>query len=175
MAVLFSIDTGRLGKVGSKKPASHTHTLTYGSQKGGTCFVRESLYCCSQVQWVQTLSRGLKAKPSLFCGIGPLMTTTTTLEFISAQSPHSMKGLLVGVYFVIQGFIQLLGITAILPLSITQPWTSPVVSCGFVYFFFILLTRLIGLLLFIVTAKKYKYRERRPNFFGHLVCASTGE
>ena len=36
--------------------------------------------------------------PSLFLGTGPLLITTTTLEFISAQSPHSMKGLLVGVF-----------------------------------------------------------------------------
>ena len=37
--------------------------------------------------------------PSIFLGPGPLLITTTTLEFISAQSPQSMKGLLVGVFF----------------------------------------------------------------------------
>ena len=41
--------------------------------------------------------------PSLFLSIGPLLVTATTLEFISAQSPHSMKGLLVGIFFAIQG------------------------------------------------------------------------
>ena len=56
--------------------------------------------------------------PSVFLGVGPLLVTTTTLEFISAQSPHSMKGLLIGVFFAIQAFFQLLGITAILPLPI---------------------------------------------------------
>ena len=101
--------------------------------------------------------------PSVFLGIGPLLITTTTLEFISAQSPHSMKGLLVGVSFAIQGFFQLLGIIVILPFSLTQPWPKKlpsVVSCGFVYFLIILSTGLLGFVLFIIAAKKYKYRER---------------
>ena len=38
--------------------------------------------------------------PNLLLGIGPLMVITTTFEFISALSPQSMKGLLVGVFFV---------------------------------------------------------------------------
>ena len=33
--------------------------------------------------------------PTLLLGIGPLMVITKTFEFISAQSPQSMKGLLV--------------------------------------------------------------------------------
>jgi hypothetical protein len=37
--------------------------------------------------------------PSIFLGIGPLIVTTSTLEFISAQSPHSMKGLLVDIFY----------------------------------------------------------------------------
>ena len=36
---------------------------------------------------------------SILLGIGQLIVTTSTLEFISAQSPHSMKGLLVGIIF----------------------------------------------------------------------------
>ena len=74
--------------------------------------------------------------PSVFFGIGPLLITTTPLEFISTQSPHSMKDLLVSVYFAIQGFIQLLEIVAVLPVSLTQPWTQrlpSVISCGSVY------------------------------------------
>ena len=106
--------------------------------------------------------------PSLFLGIGPLLITTTTLEFISAQSPQSMKGLLVGVFFAIQGIFQLIGITAILPISLTQPWplTLPsIISCCSVYLGFILLTGLLGFVLFIFAATKYKYRERDDILF----------
>ena len=101
--------------------------------------------------------------PSVFLGIGPLLVTTTTFEFISAQSPHSMKGLLVGVFFAIQGFFQLLGIIAVLPFSLTEPWTQTlpsVISCGFSYLLFVFITGLLGLVLFCVAAKKYRYRER---------------
>ena len=106
--------------------------------------------------------------PSLFLGIGPLLITTTTLEFISAQSPHSMKGLLVGVFFAIQGIFQLIGIATILPVSLTQPWprTLPsLVSCCSVYLSFILLMGLLGFVLFLFAAKKYKYRERDDILF----------
>ena len=41
---------------------------------------------------------------SILLSIGPQLVSTTTLEFISAQSPHSMKGLLVGLFFALQGF-----------------------------------------------------------------------
>ena len=106
--------------------------------------------------------------PSLFLGTGPLITTTTTLEFISAQSPQSMKGLLVGVFFAIQGICQLIGITAILPVSLTQPWplTYPsVISCCSVYLGFLLLMGVIGFVLFVFAANKYKYRERDDVLF----------
>ena len=36
--------------------------------------------------------------PNLLLRIDPLLVITTTLEFISAQSPQSMKGFLVGVF-----------------------------------------------------------------------------
>ena len=107
--------------------------------------------------------------PSVLLGIGPLLTTTTILEFISAQSPYSMKGLLIGVSFAIQGFFQLLGIIAVLPLSLTQPWSRmlpPFASCGFVYLLFVLVIGLLGFVLLICAAKKYKYRQRDDiNFY----------
>ena len=106
--------------------------------------------------------------PSVFLGIGPLLITATTLEFISAQSPHSMKGLLVGVSFAIQGFFQLIGYLVILPLSLTQPWIqagTPVVNCEFAYFLFTSVVGLVGLTLFSIAAKKYKYRKRDDENF----------
>ena len=114
------------------------------------------------------MSSSVFVAPSLFLGIGPLLITTTTLEFISAQSPQSMKGLLVGVFFAIQGIFQLIGITGILPVSLTQPWPldlPSVLSCCSVYLSFILLMGLFSFVLFIFAAKKYKYRERDDILF----------
>ena len=104
--------------------------------------------------------------PSLLLGIGPLLVVATALEFISAQSPQSVKGLLVGVFFAIRGLFQFLNSIVIIPLSLKQPWACrkmiehpPVTNCGFVYLVLTSVTGLIGLILFSVAAKRYKYRQ----------------
>ena len=109
---------------------------------------------------------------SLIFAIGPPIIKATTLEFISAQSPHQMKGLLVGVSFAIQGFFQLCGHLTVLPLSLTHPWVnervSPVISCGSSYLLFTGLVGLTGLILFSIMARKYKYRERDDEKFSQM-------
>ena len=116
---------------------------------------------------------GVLLVPSLFLQTGPLLVIATVLEFISAQSPQSMKGLLVGVFFAIRGLFQFLNSIAIIPLSLTEhPWASgemlenpPVTNCGFVYLLFTCVAGLIGLVLFLAVARRYKYRERNEGLF----------
>ena len=110
--------------------------------------------------------------PNLFLGIGPLIVIATTLEFISAQSPQSMKGFLVGVFFAIRGLFQFLNTIIIIPLSLKKPWASremiehpPVINCGSVYLLVTSVTGLIGLILFSVAAKRYEYRRRDEGWF----------
>ena len=100
--------------------------------------------------------------PSILLGIGPLIVTSSTLEFISAQSAHSMKGLLVGIFFAIQGFFQLVGYILILPLSFNQHWTQmpTVVNCGLIHLFITSIIGLVAVILFIMTVKRYEYRKR---------------
>ena len=115
---------------------------------------------------------GVLIPPILLLGIGPMLVIATTLEFISAQSPQSMKGLLVGVFFAIRGLFHFLNSIIIIPLSLKQPWASremiehpPVTNCGFVYLALTSVTGLIGLILFSLAAKKYKYRTRDEGIF----------
>ena len=110
--------------------------------------------------------------PNLLLGIGPLIVVTTTYEFISAQSPQFMKGLIIGVFFAIRGLFQFLNSIIIVPLSLKHPWASgemlenpPVTNCGFVYLLFTCVVGLIGLILFSVAAKRYKYRRRDEGMF----------
>ena len=119
---------------------------------------------------------GVLVPPSLLLEIGPLLVVTTSLEFISAQSPQSMKGLLVGVFFAIRGLFQFLNSNVIIPLSLKQPWASremiehpPVTNCGFVYLVLTSVTGLIGLILFSLAAKRYKYRTRDEGMFHQQV------
>ena len=127
---------------------------------------RSFTYPYLNMHWVVLVS------PSLLLGVGPLLVIATTLEFISAQSRQSMKGLLVGVFFAIRGRFQFLNSIAIIPLSLKQPWASrkliehpPVTNCGFVYLVLTSVTGLIGLILFSMAAKRYKYRTRDEGVF----------
>ena len=100
---------------------------------------------------------------NLLLGIGPLIVITTSLEFISAQSPQSMKGFLIGIFFAVRGLFHFLNSIIIFPFSLNQPWVileSLAVSCGFIYLLLTCASGLIGLVLFSVAAKMYKYRER---------------
>ena len=101
--------------------------------------------------------------PNLLLGMGPLIAITTTYEFISAQSPQSMKGFIIGVFFAIRGLFHFLNSIIIILFSFKHPWASGdmlenplVTNCGFVYLLFTCVVGLIGLILFSVAAKKYK-------------------
>ena len=104
--------------------------------------------------------------PSIFLGIGPLIIIATTIEFISAQSPHSMKSLLIGVFFAIQGFSELIGYLITVPFFTMPYWKDKSgISCGSVYLLIISIVGLVGLISFSVAAMRYKYRKRDDENF----------
>ena len=77
-------------------------------------------------------------------------------EFICAQSPHSMKGVLIGILFAVKGLFQLIGVLGILlPFSFWQ--TFP--RAGLVYFLVNIVISVIGVVAFVVTARRYQYRQ----------------
>ena len=105
--------------------------------------------------------------PCLLLGLGPPLAMATTFEFISAQSPSSMKGLLVGVFISVKAFFQLISGVALIPFAYKHLWDSehirehpPVTSCGCGNLLFTCVTALIGLILLSVVTRRYKYRER---------------
>ena len=102
--------------------------------------------------------------PNFFLGIGPLIFLCSIFEFILAQSPHSMKGLLVGVFYMVKGLYTLISSITLIPISSDRIWSriehQPVINCGFVYFLFTFVVALVGLAVFSVVVKRYKYCER---------------
>ena len=89
----------------------------------------------------------------------------STFEFISAQSPHTMKGVLVGLLFAVRGFFQLIEALLLFPFSVKDIWNklvreTPQISCGFSYYLVTSIIALVGLVLFMIAARKYKYRKR---------------
>ena len=104
--------------------------------------------------------------PSLFLNLGFLLVQITAFEFISAQSPISMKGLLVGVYFAIKGVFQAISAVSVVPFALQRIWTDklsknpPVTNCAFGYYLFTITVAVVGLILFSVVVKRYRYRQR---------------
>ena len=101
---------------------------------------------------------------TVLIGIGPPLVTVTIFEFISAQSPHTMKGLLLGTYFAITGVYQFISSVALVPFISHKFQTNghqlPHTGCLFGYFLYICIIAFIGLVMFTVAAKCYRYRER---------------
>ena len=106
--------------------------------------------------------------PNLLCGIAFPLVDVTILEFISAQSPHTMKGLLLGVFYAFRGFFKLIGCTLVLPFARNSFWrdTTSITDCGFYYY---LLGTILGLICVATTfaaIKWYQYRVREDRPYG---------
>ena len=162
LGVVSLLITDVVGHALYKTTANHSLCVFQATLSHNKSLVYPSLH----MHW------GVLILPSILLGIGPLLVIATTLEFISAQSPQSMKGLLVGVFFAIRGLFQFLNSIIIIPLSLKKLWASkemierrPVTNCGFVYLLLTSVTGLIGLILFTLAAKRYKYRTRDEGMF----------
>ena len=86
------------------------------------------------------------------------------LEFITAQSPYRMRGMLIGTSYCIRGAFAF--ITALLILFFTlgykdHPLPAALsISCSTPLILAVISIALIGLVVFIVVARRYKCRER---------------
>jgi peptide/histidine transporter 3/4 len=112
---------------------------------------------------------GLLIIPNLLTGIGVPIVFTTILEFISAQSPHTMKGLLLGVYYAIRGFFIILGCGLVFPFAQKRFWgdcKGKVFNCGFYYYLMNGVYGVLCLSLFWLAAKWYQYRVREDRPYG---------
>ena len=100
---------------------------------------------------------------SILNAVGYMLFFIASYEFICAQSPHSMKGLLIGTFFAIKGVFQFIGVLAIyLPIA---RWSSETITSfphngGYIYYLINVVIALIGLIAFTITARRYQYRQR---------------
>ena len=104
--------------------------------------------------------------------IGYMLFYISTFEFICAQSPRFVKGVLICSFFAIKGAFRLLGdLVLYAPFTAWNvPYAFP--SCGFVYYLINTLLVLVGIVAFAIAAKKYQrqtpphYDEQYPNAEG---------
>ena len=99
---------------------------------------------------------------NVFSVLFQMLYFIASYEFICAQSPYCMKGLLFGCYYSMRGIFLLLAdiwyigwkYSHIEENSVTYP------SCGFWYYLFTTVMGAVGLVIFCLVAKWYKKRER---------------
>ena len=96
---------------------------------------------------------------SSFNAVGFMLLNIATFEFICAQSPHSMKGFLIGTFFAIKGIFQLIGVLAVLtPVTAWCKSHDKFPICGFIYYFLNIVILFIGIIAFTIIARRYQYR-----------------
>ena len=86
-----------------------------------------------------------------------MLIYTAMFEFICSQSPHSMKGLLIGVLYAIRGLYQLVATLLVLPFALS---TNKPINFGFWYYLMNIVIGVVALLVYMCVAKRYRYRER---------------
>ena len=97
---------------------------------------------------------------SVLFAVQVMIFDIAVFEFICAQSPYNMKGLLLGLGFSV--FMTATTIGEAVYFAWSQSWkreySTP--SCGFWYYLFTALIGIIGLVVLVIVAKWYRRRER---------------
>lgn len=141
------------------------HQKSHGRSDGSCVFSNDIEMADTSNFTTLDIPSALNVIPSLLLNPPFLLIEITAFEFISAQSPLSMKGLLVGIYFSIKGVFQCLSAIAVVPFALNRIWvdtikTPPVTNCGFGYLLLTIITATTGLVIFSVVVKRYRYRQR---------------
>jgi hypothetical protein len=136
---------------------SHTSSTAQMNNSGLVCMfntVKNEKNCLG-------LHPAYLAIPNMFNSIAEPLLSISILEFISAQSPHTMKGALLGIFYAIRGLFTVIG------FSITSPfadgnvrWKTGIIDCGVSYYIMHVGIGFSGLLLFCLMVRWYQFRER---------------
>ena len=89
--------------------------------------------------------------------LADMLFDIAVLEFICSQSPYSMKGLLLGIFFSIRSLFQ--GIALNLTYLFGTFWAIESLSCGSGFYAMCIVIALLEFVLFSCVSKRYKYRN----------------
>ena len=79
-------------------------------------------------------------------------------EFICSQSPHSMKGLVFGVFYFIRGLFQCIGVSFHVLFRIH--WKLSFISCRSGFYLVNFLIAVITFFVYVWVSRRYRYRIR---------------
>ena len=105
--------------------------------------------------------------PQLLDSCAIYLTTTIGLEFVVAQSPKDMRGLMVALFLSARGLGSLIGLN--LPIPYRYLHSAPL-GCGFYYFLTRTFITFFIFIIFVFLAKRYKLRVRDNEINVHIIA-----
>ena len=106
----------------------------------------------------------LVLNPIMFVmAVGEMLIGISIFEFICAQAPYGMRGLIIGIYYMIHGISGNLLLSLVLAgFSLGYKYHTPSVgmSCGTLYLLGVVVLGCVGVAVYVVAARCYKDRQR---------------
>ena len=99
-------------------------------------------------------------------GVGASLAICFLFEFVMAQTPNRMRGIIMGLVLTLFGFGKL-GMVVLTKLASFFRTSSP--SCVFYYYLLLSLLMLLILVVYVVLARQYKLRERERHINIHAI------
>lgn len=132
------------------------HLLT--PELSTTCILSSTFNSSSNQTQTLPLNSNLLIIHWVMNGVGFALINPTSLEFLVAQAPYTMKGVLVGLQYSFMGLYEVIGNTIHYPFQLLSN-AKP--SCEFYYFLTKVVLLLLLLALYCITARCYKLRQRQ--------------
>ena len=142
------------------------HHITHFPDKDHMCFLSVKYHHLSLNYWWYCI-RGI------FRGLNIFYILYGTIEFISSQSPFSLKGLLIGLMYFIIGLSFLFTTLLLLPVFLTvENWHPVPYGCGVWFYSCVIVFFLLYTLVCIIVFKKvYKMRRRDEDLHNRHIFA----
>ena len=137
-----------------------------------TCSLEGTLNVTNQNEYLLH-STYIMLAPNFIGAFGAILILAGGIEFVFAQAPHSMKGLLIGVYFGISGLYLSTGWMLVNVFKYHNKGVIP--YCEFYIFSVNASVMMTSLLLFFILSKKYKLRSRGDIFNPNVIAENYYE
>jgi len=102
--------------------------------------------------------------PGVLISIGEVLVFATALQFIYAQSPENMKGLLIGIFYFIFGLFSGGGALIFHWYPPNENCLEGTTNCILWYYVIIAIIGLLGFVVYLTTAFLYTYRQRPAGY-----------
>jgi len=92
----------------------------------------------------------------------PPFSPLSGLEFVYAQTPYSMRGTMIGMFFFMEGLFSTLAVILLFIFSVEDisPQLSTSQSCAFWFYLILLGVAIVSFVFYVCVASWYKNRER---------------